>query len=86
MGHRSSHRFAVGEDAHANPALRRRLGQVVVKLPDVLWIGVDASRGPDPAFELDEGVEGGKVYGAARTFCRRVLLNDLIGPDEARGG
>ena len=58
--------------------------KVVVELLDVLGIGVEASRGPDPALELDEGVEGGKVNGAARTLCGRVLLNDLIGPHEPR--
>ena len=31
--------LAVGEDAHADPALRRRLSQVVVQLLDVLRVG-----------------------------------------------
>ena len=37
-----------------------------------------------PAELSHEGVEGGKVHGAARTLRGWVLLNGLIGPDEAR--
>ena len=76
----------VGQDAHAHAALLFRLfrlRQVVVELVDVLGVGVEAAGGADPAFELDECVEGGEVYGAARALGGRVFLFYFVGFDEA---
>ena len=76
----------VGQDAHAHAALLFRLRQVVVELLDVLGVGVEAARGADPALELDERVEGGKVHGAARTLGGRVFFVYLLVLHEAGDG
>ena len=78
--------LAVGQDAHAHAAFLFRLRQVIVELLDVPGIGVEAAGGTDPAFELDERVEGGEVHGAAGTFGRRVFLDDLLVFHEAGDG
>ena len=78
--------LAVGQDAHAHAALFFQLRQVVVELLDVLGVGVEAAGGADPAFELDERVEGGEVHGAARTLGGRVFLDYLLVFHEAGDG
>ena len=63
----------------------RRL-QVVVELADVLGVGVEAAGGADPALELDEGVEGGEVDGAAGAQGGRVFFVDFLVLHQAGGG
>ena len=74
---------AVGEDAHADPSLRRRLRQVVVQLPHVIGVGFAAGGGADAPLELDEGVQGGQVNGAPAAVRGRVLLDHLLGLGQA---
>ena len=75
--------LAVGKDAHADAALPLGLLQVVVELPDVLGVGLEAGGGADPALDLYEGIEGGEVDGAVGAQRGRVLLVDLVAVDEA---
>ena len=78
--------LAVGEDAHADAAVFLGLGEVVVDLVDVFGVGVEAAGGADRAFELDEGVEGGEVDGAAGALGRWVFFDDVLGFYEAGYG
>ena len=59
--------------------------EVVVELVDVVGVGFEAAAGADSALELDEGIEGGEVYGAAGILGRGVLLDYLVGSDQAGG-
>ena len=79
--------LTVGEDSHADPSLLRRLGQVVIQLPHVLRGGFTAGGGANPALELDEGVQSGKVNGATggvrwRVFLDNLLASGQVGEDE----
>ena len=76
----------VGQDAHAHAALLFGLRQVIVELVDVPGVGVEAACGADPSLELDEGVEGGEVHGAARTLGGWVFLVYLLVFHEAGDG
>ena len=77
--------LAVGEDALAKFAVSVGLLEVVVELVDVVGVGFEAAAGADSALELDEGVEGGEVDGAAGALGRGVLLDYLVGSDQAGG-
>ena len=76
--------LAVGEDAHANPALRRRLSQVVVQLLDVQR-GLGSPPDAVPmrrlnSMKVSRAVE--VVNGAARGTRGRVLLDHPLAPGE----
>ena len=75
----------VGQDTHADSALLFGLREVVVDLLYIVGVGVESAGGADPALELDEGVESGKVHGAARSLGGRVLLDDLAGSGQSGG-
>ena len=77
--------LAVGEDAHADAPALMGLLQVVVQLADVVGVGVHAAGGTDSALELDEGVEGGEVDGAARALGRGIFLDHVVASDKAGG-
>ena len=75
--------LAVGEDAHPDAALPVGLLQVFVELVHVVGVGIEAPGGADATLELDEGVEGRQVDGAARAQGGRVLFDDFIGSGQA---
>ena len=53
---------------------------------DVFGVGVEAAGGADAALELDEGVEGGEVDGAAAAQGGWVFFDDVLGFYEAGDG
>ena len=76
--------LAVGEYAGAQTlAGRPGLGQVIVQLPDVNWVGVQAAGGADPPLCFNEGVQRGQVHGAAGNVRRRIFLVDFVAPGQA---
>ena len=77
--------LAVGEDAHTDAPAPVGLLEVVVELVDVVGVGFEAAVGADSALELDEGVEGGEVDGAAGTESRGVFFDHVVGSDKAGG-
>ena len=77
--------LAIGENARAH-ALAVGFGdlQVVIQLPHVGGIGIEAAGGSDALLELDEGVQRGEINGASTAGGWRILLDDLLAAGQPR--